>query len=184
MRTARFWVQTLVKRFAAEGRRPTSRARDGRTVIRARSAWRSRTRSCGSARCRPGTAWTLIDDLHIRDHRPPHRPADPRTHPRPEPGLPIPRPTPGPLKKTPTTPRPASRSRPNAPPQPESRLAEGRLKGPGLDPDEDGATINAGMPKHPPNATMSRHTCQRCPETSQGGAKGTRTPNPLLANPP
>jgi hypothetical protein len=31
------------------------------------------------------------------------------------------------------------------------------------------------------NATMSQDTCQRCPETSQGGAKGTRTPNPLLA---
>ena len=45
----RFWVQTLVKRFEAEGEaayEPRSRRPH---TIRARSAWRSRTRSCGSA---------------------------------------------------------------------------------------------------------------------------------------
>ena len=72
----------------------------------------------------------LIDDLHIRIiHRhtgvlirelilDPTRDYQPR-------GLP-----PGPPKQTASTPPPASRSRPNAPPQPESRLAEGHPQGP------------------------------------------------------
>ena len=37
-------------------------------------------------------------------------------------------------------------------------------------------------PDKPDNDTMSRDTCQRCPETSHGGAEGIRTPDLLIAN--
>ena len=30
-------------------------------------------------------------------------------------------------------------------------------------------------------STMSRDICQQCPDTSQSGAEGTRTPDPLHA---
>ena len=47
----RFWVHTLVKRYEAEGTAAyRAGARDGHTATRARSAWTSRTTSCGSAR--------------------------------------------------------------------------------------------------------------------------------------
>ena len=46
----RVWVQKLVKRFEAEGEAAFEpRSRRPHTT-RGRSAWRSRTRSCGSAR--------------------------------------------------------------------------------------------------------------------------------------
>jgi transposase InsO family protein len=107
----------------------------------------------------------LIDNLHIRViHRhtgqlireltlDPSRDYQPR-------GLP-----PGP---PPGTPRAAARTAaPQQRPQPESRLAAGHPKGPGLDRGEDDATIGQSGHSHsqmifnqqPENATMSRDTC-------------------------
>ena len=68
---------------------------------------------------------------------------------------------------------------PTCRPQPKSRLAAGHPQGPGLDPGEDGATITSRGCRTPPqNATMSRDTCQRCPETSHLCAARESNPQP------
>ena len=124
-----------------------------------------------------GTPITLlIDDLHIRvihrhtgdlireltlDPTPATSPADyPRAHRNDLQPHPARHPDPGPKCR----------------PQPGSRLAAGHPQGSGLDPGEDGATIPAGMPNTPTNATMSRDTCQRCLGTSQGWSQGDSNP--------
>ena len=107
-----------------------------------------------------GTPVTLlIDNLHIRViHRhtgelirelilDPTRDYQPR-------GLP-----PGPPKTDRShTPAGIPIAGPPAPPQPASRLAAGHPQGPGLDPGEDGATLQAGMPNNPPKCNdVPRH---------------------------
>jgi hypothetical protein len=114
----------------------------------------------------------LIDDLHIRViHRhtgqlirelilDPTRDYQPR-------GLP-----PGPPKRDPGY---------TAPPQPESRLAAGHPKGPGLDPGEDGATITSRDAEHPPKCNdVPRHLLTMSRDITVVGATGLEPVTPCL----
>ena len=91
---------------------------------------------------------------------PPHRPADSRIDLGPDPGLPAPRSTPRTTQMRPRRPRPRRHPDPGPKcrPQPESTLAEGHPKGPGLDPGEDGATITSRDAETPHNCNdVPRH---------------------------
>ncbi len=123
-----------------------------------------------------GTPVTLlVDDLHIRViHRHTGQPIreltlNPTRDYQPR-GLP-----PGPPKKTATTPRPASRSRPDAP---LAAVVKAGRRAPALTPARTAPPSKPGCRNTPRNATMSRDTCQRCPETSQRSRLGDSNSRP------
>ena len=137
------------------------RCRAGETSVTVRH--NSRLHHIGLGARMAGTPISLlIDDLHIRViHRhtgqlirelilDPTRDYQPR-------GLP---------PDHPNAPPAASRSGPRCRPQPESRLAEGHPKGPGLDPARTAPPSLTGMPKHPNCNDVPRHLLTG-PETSQ-----------------